>query len=190
MAKRAVDKRWKDLRGALASQDSAELVNLVRDLHDLSQENRDFLNSRYLASGDRLGPYKEIIDESLYPDAFDNKPIQISAAKKALSQYTKATNDEAGALELMVYFVERGTQCAADLGVDDEAFYSAMESMFARVLKTLRRSNSEVRESFLPRLTAIRDAADGIGWGYHDYLGDALGQVFPNAGEDKEVGNI
>ena len=113
-----------------------------------------------------------------------NKPICISAAKKALSQYAKATNDEAGTLELMVYFVERGTHCAADLGIDDESFYSAMESMFGRVLKTLRRSSTEVREGFLPRLTAIRDAADGIGWGYHDCLGDALEQAFPGAGKD------
>jgi hypothetical protein len=185
MAKRGVDKKWKDLRAALASQDSVELVDLVRDLHDLSQENRDFLNARYLASEDRLGPYKEMIEESLYPDVFSNKPIRISAAKKALSQYTKATNDEAGALELMVYFVERGTRCAADLGIDDETFYSAMESMFERVLKTLRRGSPEVREFFLPRLTAIRDAADGIGWGYHDYLGDALGEAFPSAGENE-----
>jgi hypothetical protein len=168
------------------SHGSAELVDLVRDLHDLSQENRDFLNTRYLTSGDRLGPYKETIGESLYPDVYKNKPIKISAAKTALSRYTKATKDEAGTLELMVYFVERGTQCTADLGIDDESFYSAMESMFGRVLKTLRRSDPEAREHFLPRLTAIRDTARNIGWGYYDFLCDALEQEFPSAGEDED----
>ena len=186
MAKRRVDRRWNDLRAVLVSQGSAELVDLVRDLHDLSHENRDFLNTRYLKSEDQLGMYKETIDESLYPDVYKNKPIRISAAKKALSQYTKSTNDEAGTLELMVYFVERGTQCTADLGDIDEAFYSAMESMFERVIKTLKRSAPEVRARFLPRLTAIRDAADGIGWGYYDYLCDAVEQAFPSADADEE----
>lgn len=187
MAKRRTDMRWHELRATLAAQGSAELVNLVRDLHDLSQENRDFLNARYFASADRLGLYKELIEESLYPDVCSNKPIRISAAKKALSQYAKATKDEAGTLELMVYFVERGTQCAVDLGVDDEAFYSAMESMFGRVLKSLKRSDTEKRDHFLSRLAAIRNAARDVGWGYFDYLGDALEQEFPGAGEDQDA---
>lgn len=179
MAKSRIDKRWHGLRAALAAQSSAELVNLVRDLHDLSQEKREFLNTRYFVSADRLGPYKELIEDSLYPDVCSNKPIRILAAKKALGQYTKATNDDAGTLELMVYFVERGTQCAVDLGIDDEAFYSAMESMFGRVLKTLKRSGTVERDRFLPRLAAIRNAARNIGWGYYDCLGDALEQEFP-----------
>ena len=185
MAKPRAEKKWGELRAALTPLGSAELVALVRDLYDLSQENRDFLNTRYLTSEDRLGTYKETLDEALYPDVYKNKPVRIAAAKKALSQYTKATNDEAGTLELMVYFVERGNQFTVEFGDIDEAFYSAMESMFKRVLQTLKRSAPEVRESFLPRLTAIRDTARNIGWGYYDFLCDALEQEFPSADEDE-----
>jgi len=159
-------------------------MNLVRDLYVLNQENRNFLNARYLASEDRLGPHKKMIEESIYPDIYSNKPVRISLAKKAISQYTKATNDVAGTLELMVYFVERGTKFTADCGDIDEAFYSSLESMFGRVLDTLKRSAPEVMACFLPRLTAIRDTADGIGWGYHDYLCDALSEAFPIVDED------
>lgn len=185
MAKRRVDNRWNDVRKVLASHDSAKLADLVRDLYLLSQENRDFLNTRYLASEDRLGPYKKMIEESIYPDMYSNKPVRISLAKKAIRRYTKATNDVAGTLELMVYFVERGTKFTADCGDIDEAFYSSLESMFGRVLDTLKRSAPEVMARFLPRLTAVRDAADGIGWGYYDYLCDALEQAFPSVAEDK-----
>ena len=114
MAKRRVDNKWNNVRTGLASHGPVKLVGLVRDLYNLSQENRDFLNTRYLASADRLGPYKETIDESPYPDIYNNKPIRISIGKKAISQYAKATNDRVGTLELMVYFVERGTQFTAD----------------------------------------------------------------------------
>jgi hypothetical protein len=59
-----------------------------------------------------------------------------------------------------------------------------LESMFGRILETLKRSDHEVIAHFLPRLVAIRDAANGIGWGYYDYLRGALARAFPSANED------
>jgi hypothetical protein len=183
--KRQVEKRWSDVRAVLATQGSAQLLEAVRDLYDLSQENRDFLNARYLASESNLEPYKKAIDDAIYPNVYQSKPIRVSVAKKAISQYTKATGDQAGTLELMVYFVERGNQFTVDFGDIDEGFYSSLESMFGRILETLKRSDPEVVERLLPRLVAIRDAAEGIGWGYHDYLCEALARAFPSSAEDE-----
>jgi hypothetical protein len=157
---------------------------LARDLYSLNQENKAFLDARYLAPGSRLGPYENIIDEAVYPDVYKNKPIQVAVAKRAIAQYAKATGDEAGTLELMVHFVECGNQFTVDFGDIDEAFYSALESMFGRILGVLKRSGPEVVESFLPRLTAVRDAAQGIGWGYSDYLREALSEAFPRGFEE------
>jgi len=182
--KRQVDKRWSDVRAVLASQGSAQLLEVVRDLYDLSQENRDFLNARYLPSENCLEPYKKAIDDAIYPNVYERKTIRVSIAKKAISQYTKATGDQAGTLELMAYFVERGNQFTVDFGDIDAGFYSSLESMFGRILETLKGSDHEVIAHFLPRLAAIRDAAAGIGWGYHDYLREALAKAFPNAAED------
>jgi hypothetical protein len=143
------------------------------------------LNARYLVSENRLDSYKKAIDDAIYPNIYQSKPIRVSVAKKAISQSTKATGDQAGTLELMMYFVERGNQCTVDFGDIDEGFYSSLESMFARILETLKRSDPEVVERLLPRLVAIRGAAEGIGWGYHDYLCEALAGAFPNAAEDE-----
>ena len=185
MAKtRQVDKHWSDVRAVLASQGSAQLLETVRDLYDLSQENRDFLNARYLASENCLESYKKAIDDAIYPNVYESKPIRVSIAKKAISHYTKATGDQAGILELMVYFVERGNQFTVDFGDIDEGFYSSLESMFGRILETLKGSDHEVIAHFLPRLVAIRDAAAGIGWGYHDYLCGTLAKAFLSAAED------
>ena len=183
--KQQVDKRWSDIRAVLDTQGSAQLLEVARDLYALSQENRDFLNARYLASENRLDSYKKAIDAAIYPNVYQSKPIRVSVAKKAISQYTKATGDQAGTLELMMYFVERGNQFTVDFGDIDEGFYSSLEPMFARILETLKRSDPEVVEGLLPRLVAIRGAAEGICWGYHDYLCEALAKAFPNAAEDR-----
>jgi hypothetical protein len=178
--KQQIDKCWHDVRAVLAKQGSAQLLEVARDLYHLSQENRDFLNARCLATANRLEPYKKAINEAIYPNIYQNKPIRISAARKAISQYTKATSDQEGTLELMVYFVECGTKCTVDFGDINEGFYSSMESMFESVLKALRRSKHEVVERVLPRLVAVRDAAAAVGWGYYDYLCDALASAFPH----------
>ncbi len=60
----------------------------------------------------------------------------MSIAKKAISQYTKATGDQTGTLELMAYFVERGDQFIVDFGDINAGFYSSLESMFGRILET------------------------------------------------------
>jgi hypothetical protein len=114
--KQQIDKCWRDVRAVLATQGSAQLLEVARDLYQLSQENRDFLNARCLATANRLEPYKKAINEAIYPNIYQNKPIRISAARKAISQYTKATGDKEGTLELMVYFVECGTKCTVDFG--------------------------------------------------------------------------
>lgn len=174
-----IDKRWRDVRAALATQGPAQLLEVARDLYHLSQENRDFLNARYLASENRLEPYKKTIDDAIYPNIYQSKPIRISTAKKAISQYMKATGDQAGTLELMVYFVERGNQFTVDFGDIDAGFYSSLESMFGNILKALQHTGPDVVARVLPRLMAIRDVATGIGWGYYDYLSDALATAFP-----------
>ncbi len=188
MAKRRqVDKRWNEVRAVLATRGPAEVLGLVRDLYDLSQENRDVLNARYLAAASGLERYKNRIDDAMYPDVHRGEPVRISVAKSAISQYKKATGDQVGTLELMVYFVERGNQFTIDLGDIDEGFYSALASMFGRILATLKRSNHDVVDRILPRLVAIRDAAQGIGWGYYDSLCEALATEFPSAADDVDL---
>ncbi len=50
-----------------------------------------------------LDPYKETIDECMYPDVYSNKSIQISKARKAISNYSKAVGDILGEAVLMVF---------------------------------------------------------------------------------------
>ncbi len=151
---------------------------LVKDLYDLSDENRSFIEARFKASTG-IEPHKAAIDAALYPDVNHRKTIQLSAGRRAISQYRKATGDLAGAIELMVFFVERGTQFTMDFGDIDETFYDSLEFMFQDVLDLLTGKGSEFSDRFIPRLTATRDSARNLGWGYYDMLCDMFDAAFP-----------
>ena len=164
---------WSGIRTLLEAQNSRQLTKLIGDLYDLNKANRDFLNARFTTGEQRLAPYKKIIDQALYPDVYHDNQLSIMTGRNAISAYKQATGDDDGVLELMVYFVERGNQFTVDFGDIDETFYASLESMFDRVIKVMKR-RPEVVPRFLPRLVAVRDAAEGIGWGYYDYLCEAL----------------
>ena len=59
---------WQNIRRTLASKSQRELLNLIRDLHNLQPEVRDFINARFVVSTANLKPYQKTIQESLYPD--------------------------------------------------------------------------------------------------------------------------
>src|SRR4030095_10078888 len=130
MPKPACAASWKDIKTVLSQQSMPELLQLIKDLYALRPEVKDFLHARFLTSERTLAPYKNTIQQSLSPDVIHGEDIELSRGRKAISAYKKATNDPRGTLELMVYYVECGTQFTVDYGDIDEAFYASLESMF------------------------------------------------------------
>ena len=178
MTRRDQRKR-KEIRSAVRESKPDVLTKLVIDLYELSAENRTFVETRLALTGDPLAPYKERIDEALYPDAFSRKPIRVAEARRAVAAYNKAAGDHDGLLELMIYYVERGTACTVDYGDIDEQFYSSLESMYDRFLNALETTGPEAKSSYRRRAQAVVDQARGIGWGFYDYLADRFAQAFP-----------
>jgi hypothetical protein len=161
---------WKDVKAILSGKEKPELLKLVADLYSLNAENKSFVHSRYSTGKKSLEPYRSIISKSLYPDM--NKPIKLSAGRKAISDYFKATKDEAGQLELMVHYLETGNQLSVDFGDIDERFYASLESMFGRILPALAKQPANVQELYLPRMEKVVVSARDMGWGYYDYISD------------------
>jgi len=166
------------LESRIQKASSEVLARLVLDLSNLDDENRAFVEARLEVTPDPLKPYKERIDSALYPDVYSRQPIRIAAARRAVTEYKKAADDLPGVLELMIYYVERGTAFTADFGDIDEGFYDSLESMYDRFLKTLDRTGGETKESFRLRAAGVVDRAKGIGWGYYDYLADRFAESF------------
>jgi Family of unknown function (DUF6155) len=170
---------WQNIQRALASTSQRELLNLIRDLYALHPEVRDFINARFVVSAANLKPYQQTIQEALYPDVIHGEDLDLARGQKAIRDYQKATNDPIGTLDLILHYVESGTQFATTYGYGDEYFFESLDEMFTQAVKVLQQSGREIVDKFLPRLKTIVHEADHIGWGYGDAISETFEQAFP-----------
>jgi hypothetical protein len=166
------------IRSTLLKQQPTQLVRLIGELYLLSRENERFLEARFQGAPKQLPVYRQLIADCLWPDPLRKRAkIRIVDAKRAIGQYERATGDVAGTAELMLTFVEQGTGYAADLGYGDEDFFSSLEGMLTRALKSLQACTEEFHQSMRPRLVRLSELARNIGWGYGDFVNDAIARA-------------
>lgn len=170
---------WTSVKSILATKETPELLMLIKDLYALNKNNKTFIEARYLAGDDAIEHYKKRIDDALYPDIMKDKPVSLSAGRKAISDYKKATKDTDGTIELMVLYVSTGTQFTLDYGDMYDEFYDSLISMFHSILKLLAKADDVTQEKFVPELADIVDSVRSIGWGYYDDLSALLNDYFP-----------
>ena len=170
---------WIDVKRSLKGFESSNLIKLVNDLYELSDENKNFLHARFLAGSASLSKYKKIISDSLYPDIFDEEDdFDFDKANKAIEAYAKATKDNEGAADLMIHYVESGNKYTLDYGDINETFYDALVEMYEKVSKAVSEMPKKKQQTFRKRLEKIMKSADGIGWGYYDGLCDVYYEEF------------
>lgn len=171
---------WVEIKKVLPIKEQKKLLQLLKDLYDLDDRNRRFFESRFCLNTASVSKYKKIISKSLYPDCFDEDyEISLSTARKAISDFKKASDSTQDLLELMVCYVEEGTNCTCDYGDMYEEFYCSLESMFNSTIKLLKKSEVELTQIFLPRLQKVVSKAKNTGWGYYDQISGFLYDAFP-----------
>jgi len=170
---------WSDVKTALKSKTTGEQIDLVRDLYRLSTDNRRFLHTRLLDPSVEFAEYRRQVADSIAPDPFGRGRISIAEAKSAIRAYRDASGDMAGTLDLMLVFVESGTEYCVDLGLDDEAYIDSLASMLDTALGMLGNMTPDKRTAFLSRLKRIADRARCVGWGWGDFAGDSIARSFP-----------
>lgn len=163
---------WSELKRQLSQYGPIKLLELLSDLHSLSAENKRFIEAKVINDDNVLEKYRAIIGKSISTDAPWKKSQQLSlkTAKKAISDYKKATGNIDGTIDLMIYYVECGTEFTCAFGDIDENFYYSLELMFDDVLKLI--NTHSYSGEFSSRLDEIVRASSGIGWGYYDALKD------------------
>ncbi|MDO8431424.1 MAG: hypothetical protein Q7S58_03340 [Candidatus Binatus sp.] len=166
------------IRSTLLKQQPTQLIRLIGELYHLSKENERFLEARLGGAPKQLPMYQQFVADCLWPDPLrKGAKVQIAEAKRAISQYERATGDAAGTAELMLTFVEQGTGFAADLGYGDEGFFSSLEGMLSRALGSLQRCPDEFRQNLRPRLIRLSELAQNIGWGYGDFVNEVIARA-------------
>jgi hypothetical protein len=167
---------WLNVRQQLADWSKPELIALVKDLHDVSPDNRDFLLARFQAeenTGAALEKYRHKIVEQFFPARGDGK-LKLAEARKAIRDYRNATGNLAGTIDLMLTYVEKGTEFTHEFGDINESFYNSLESVLNEIAQLLLREGSEFYPRFRERVQHLTSHADHIGWGYGDAVRDQV----------------
>ncbi len=170
---------WQNVRQRLNDWSKPALIRLVKDLYDASPDNRDFLQARFQAeenAGAALEKYRRKIVEQFFPTRGDGK-LKLTEARRAIRDYRKATDNLAGTIDLMLTYVENGTEFTHQFGDINESFYNSLESVLNEMAQLLMREGSELYPQFRERVQRLTAHADGIGWGYGDALRDQVYQL-------------
>jgi len=144
---------------------------LIKDLYDSSPANRDFLHARFQAEetgGTALEAYRRKIIEQFFPSRGFGK-LKLAEARKAIRDYRKASGNSAGTIELMLTFVENGTEFTLQFGDIDEPFYNHLASVLNEMVRLLCQ-DAELYPRFRERIVRLKTHAGDIGWGYGDLL--------------------
>ena len=170
---------WTDIRRKLGQTDMDYVIGIVKALFDFSKENRTFLASRLFPDTDwsaLLEKCRKQVTDAVFPDR--PRQLRLGDARKVISAYKKATSDLAGTAELMLVFVESGTDCGVTYGVDYESLYTSLESMLDDLLDMLcDERNHGLLERFRDRVCALEENASDTGWGYSDYVSERLAEA-------------
>ena len=175
MAKRQskANPTWEEGKAELASFDRAALLAVLQDLYAASEGNRAFLHARFGLGQDPLQPYKKITDRWLWLDVFRGEETSVSRAKRAISNYKKASGDPEGLVELMVYYCEQAAGFCRDVDHQDAAYCDALERMFEQTLRTttgLAANSGTIRNRLLGTLDHVRGVGHQLGYGVSDNM--------------------
>ena len=172
---------WSAARQHLATWDKPALLALVKDLYDSAAGNRDFIHARCQAGdsgGEVLENYRQkIIGQFFSKKAHGMGDLKLGEARKAIRAYHKASGSILGTAELLMTYVESGARFTHEYGDIDERFYSSMESALDELAALLRGEARELYPAFSERLVKVEQMTDGIGWGFHDFIADVVGQL-------------
>ncbi len=171
---------WKDLKTRLNDTGMEEIIPLIKGLYDLSPENKAFITAKILPNAfdrDYLEKCRKEIEKAIYPNNIHltNAPY-LGKARKTILTYKKSTQNLEGTIDLMLFYVEIGTQLTLDFGDMNEAFYSSLETMLENCIDLLIQTTDAANTYtyFQSRFDQLLHKAPSLGWGYGDHLFEVI----------------
>jgi len=118
--------------------------------------------------------YRIKVYEAFYPKRGDD--CKLKDGKQAISDFRKLQPSAELLADLMLFYVETGVEYTNEFGDIDQNFYSSLEKTYAAALEFMRKEN--LLEKFAERTQKVVDDTDGIGWFFHDYLGQVHSEYY------------
>lgn len=163
---------WREIHNNLKTMDNQQIISVIKDLHSLNKDNKAFLSARLLPNSfDKiLEESKQKIENQFFPKRGFGK-CNLTIVKKIISDYKSTTKDIFGYLDLMLTYVEQGTEFVNQYGDIQENAYSSMESTFSKFSDLIKKNeNTSLFESFHNRINSLETNIQGIGYGYADEM--------------------
>ena len=162
---------WRKVKIELEKRAQKDLVKLIKALYDRSENNKNFIKASITEGQVTTKTYKRIITNAIYLDTNDrNDNIEFSIARKAISDFKKANGDPKCVLDLMIHYVEVGTEQTNGICIDYSDYYDNLESMFKSIVKRLIGHDKKHADIFYPRLESIIKNSKNAGYGYEETI--------------------
>ncbi len=164
-----------DIKKELRKLDKEKLVDLVADLYKKNKSVKELLDFYVNPNEKELFlKYRDKVYEAFYPKRGDR--FKLSDGKKAISDFKKLEASKELLSELMLFYAETGVKFTNEFGDIDEPFYNSIASVYSNALNLMNKES--ILDKFADRAKQIVEDTIGIGWGFHDELGDIYCQFY------------
>jgi hypothetical protein len=162
---------------------------LIADLAYLFEKFED-VNDYYvlaLKKSDKdkiLTKFKKKISDALYPDYEFNGGLNLQIVDKILDIFRSSTDDADSIIQLELYALDSGNNCANEFGGDfGEGYYVYFEELFESTIK--RTFENKLLKKYEHRMSSILYTAFP-GYSHKDSLYDIYYKYFPQTDEQKK----
>lgn len=167
----------KEIRTHLNQKTSDALTEEIITLIKTYPQVREYYQAQLLPnnSSELLSKYKKIIKNEFFPTRGFGK-LRLSSIRKAISDYKKLSSSVEGRVELLLCFVEQGSEFISAYGDIKENFYGSMESAYEEACKLI--ASNGLEKEWIGRFEELAKATKDTGYGFGDSMSDMFNETF------------
>ena len=163
-----------ELKKELKKLEHSELSEIILSIYKTNDKVKEILNVKFIGEKyqeELLEAYKEKMFAEFFPKNMRKIP-SFKLAKAMITEFKSVGNFEM-VLDLMLYYVECGTDFTNEFGDVDGPFYDRLCSVYGQFIDQLNLKGTEdLYLKFKDRIESLISSSSGIGWGYGDFIYD------------------
>ena len=162
---------WGTIKQQLNEKSKEDLIELIKKIFDFSSEEQAILQANIVESNynSTLELFRENIKKNFIANRGFSKNMLLDS-KRMVQEYSKTTKNTVGIIDLLLTFIECGTEYTVVNGDINEPFYDGLETAFEEMSNMIRICGADTYKLFSNRINALTTNANQIGWGYGDFL--------------------
>lgn len=160
-----------ELKKQLMKMPMDEVYNLLIECFKASNEAKNFISVKIIGNKAVINLWensKEKIENEFFPARGLGK-LQLSVAKKAISDFKNLSKNNRLTIDLMIFYTEMGVSFIDTYGGASDSLINSMCNMFNSVIKMLNKEDKpDLFLEYRDRLENIISKAEDFGWGIQD----------------------